>query len=354
MRIPRALLLVCVALLLPLTAIAGGDDEAGDVIKVGVLHSLSGTMSISEVAVKGRHHSGDQRDQCGRRSARQADRTDHRGRRFRLAHLRRKGAQADRARPGPGGVRLLDLGQPQGGVAGIRRSRPPAVLPGAVRGAGSVQEHHLYRGGAQPADHAGGVVVAAGEGHQVLPARLGLRIPAHRQQDHQDPARGGGRHHGRGGVHSAWPHRVRHRDQQDPGREPGCDLQHPERRQQRGLLQAAQGCRYRSGGHSGDVGERCRRGDQGHRRRVHRGPPGGLELLPEHGQPQERGLRGALQGGLRRGPRHRRSHRGGLLRCLPVGGSGARRPAPPTPPRCAWRCAASSSRRPRAWSRSTR
>ena len=52
MRIPRALLLVCVALLLPLIAFAGGEDEAGDVIKVGVLHSLSGTMSISEVAVK--------------------------------------------------------------------------------------------------------------------------------------------------------------------------------------------------------------------------------------------------------------------------------------------------------------
>ena len=52
MRIPRALLMVCVALLLPLIAFAGGEDEAGDVIKVGVLHSLSGTMSISEVAVK--------------------------------------------------------------------------------------------------------------------------------------------------------------------------------------------------------------------------------------------------------------------------------------------------------------
>ena len=56
MRFPRvllrALLFTGFALLLPFAAFAGGEGEEGDVIKVGVLHSLSGTMSISEVAVK--------------------------------------------------------------------------------------------------------------------------------------------------------------------------------------------------------------------------------------------------------------------------------------------------------------
>jgi urea transport system substrate-binding protein len=53
MRILRALLVTGLALLLPFALFARGDGEdAGDVIKVGVLHSLSGTMSISEVAVK--------------------------------------------------------------------------------------------------------------------------------------------------------------------------------------------------------------------------------------------------------------------------------------------------------------
>ena len=125
---------------------------------------------------QGRHHSGDQRDQRRRRTARQADRADHRGRRFRLAHVRRKGTQADRARRGRGGVRLLDVGEPQGRAAGVRGPRPPAVLSGPVRGPGSFQEHHLHRRRPQPADHAGGLLAVAGEGHRFLPARFRLRV----------------------------------------------------------------------------------------------------------------------------------------------------------------------------------
>ena len=68
---------------------------SGDTIKVGILHSLSGTMAISEVTVKNSELHGDRRDQRRRRRARQEDRAGHRGRRLRLADLRREGAEAD-------------------------------------------------------------------------------------------------------------------------------------------------------------------------------------------------------------------------------------------------------------------
>ncbi len=123
-------------------------------IKVGLLNSLSGTMAISEVTVRDSHHAGDRRDQRQGRGARQEDPAGRRGRRLGLADLRREGREADQPGPGRRRLRLLDLGQPQGGQAGLREEQGAAVLPGAVRGPGTVALHLLHRRHHQPADRA--------------------------------------------------------------------------------------------------------------------------------------------------------------------------------------------------------
>ena len=96
--------------------------QAQDTIKVGILHSLSGTMAISETTLKdvmlmlieaaereGRSSLASMLEAGGRRS------------RVRLAALCREGARAhlevQRCR---GDVRLLDVGVPEVGAAGLR------------------------------------------------------------------------------------------------------------------------------------------------------------------------------------------------------------------------------------------
>jgi serine/threonine-protein kinase HipA len=107
---------------------------ARDTIKVGVLHSLSGTMAISETALK------DVADDHRRASTSQGRRAGQEARAgggrpgLQLAAVRREGAPA--ADQGQGGrdLRLLDLGVAQVGAAGVQGTQRPAVLPGAVRG----------------------------------------------------------------------------------------------------------------------------------------------------------------------------------------------------------------------------
>ncbi len=106
---------------------------AADTIKVGILHSLSGTMAISETVAQGRDADGDRRHQCqGRRDGQEAR---ARGRRpgLELAAVRREGQAAARPGQGCGGIRLLDLGVAQIRAAGVQGTERPAVLPGAVR-----------------------------------------------------------------------------------------------------------------------------------------------------------------------------------------------------------------------------
>ena len=76
----------------------------------------------------------------------------------------------------------------------------------------------------------------APQGPQVLPGRLGLRLAALRQRDHQGPAQGRWGPSGRRGVHPLRQHDVdglRRRDQEGQARR---DHQHGGRRQQRGVL----------------------------------------------------------------------------------------------------------------------
>jgi hypothetical protein len=96
---------------------SGSSDE----IKVGVLHSLRGTMAISEVTVKdaellaieeiNAQHQG--------RCARQDDGPGHRRWRVGLAHVRGEGPQADLRGQGGHRLRLLDLGQQRAGLPGL-------------------------------------------------------------------------------------------------------------------------------------------------------------------------------------------------------------------------------------------
>ena len=124
-------------------------------IKVGILHSLSGTMSISEVSVRDAELLAiEEINAAGGVLGKQLE-AGRRGRRVRLADLRREGQEAARPRQGRGRLRRLDLGQPQGDAAGVRGPQRAALLPGPVRGPRGVAEHLLHRRDDEPADHPG-------------------------------------------------------------------------------------------------------------------------------------------------------------------------------------------------------
>ncbi len=81
-----------------------------------------------------RLHDGVRGDQRQGRGHGQEDRARGRRSRVELGPLRREGQAAPASRQGRGHLRLLDLGQPQVGAAGVREQRRPALLPRAVRG----------------------------------------------------------------------------------------------------------------------------------------------------------------------------------------------------------------------------
>jgi serine/threonine protein kinase len=134
---------------------AAGPAPAGEPIKLGVLFPLTGTLEASGSSVT-------------------------------EATLRRRACrEVDRGGAGERGRRLLVVRRPEDGPAGLREVRPPAALPGAVRGAGGVAQHRLPRGRPEPADPAGGAVRRRHPPQAAaLPGRLGLRLPAHGQPDH--------------------------------------------------------------------------------------------------------------------------------------------------------------------------
>ena len=188
--------------------------NAAETIKVGILHSLSGTMAISETSLKDVALMTIDDDQ-----------------RARAAILGRKLEPvvvdpasnwplfAEKARElldqaqGRGGVRLLDLGLAQVRAAGVRGAQRPALLPGAVRGRGVVVQRLLHRRGAEPAGDPGGRVPdeRGRRRRQALgAARHRLRVPAHDQQDppllpHVEGREGRGHH---GGVHAVRSQRL--------------------------------------------------------------------------------------------------------------------------------------------------
>ena len=174
-------------------------DTAGDTVKVGVLQSLSGTMSISEVAVKNAEmlaikEINDNGGVLGKQIEPIVEDGESEAR-----GLRPEDRQAAQQRQGRRRLRRVDLGQPQGHEAGGRGRQGPALLPGAVRGPGGVAQHLLHRRHHQPADHPRPRLPEGAGPHQDLPGRLRLRLPPHRQQGdqglrrgqrHRDPGRG--------------------------------------------------------------------------------------------------------------------------------------------------------------------
>ena len=98
------------------TGLAVTDTE----VTVGILHSVTGTMAISETgATQAEKLAFEQINASGGILGRKI-KVIQEGRRFRLADLRRKGQEAPRQRPLRGDLRLLHLGFAQGGAAGDR------------------------------------------------------------------------------------------------------------------------------------------------------------------------------------------------------------------------------------------
>jgi hypothetical protein len=104
---------------------AFGPAKAQETIKVGVLHSLSGTMAISETTLK---------DTILFLIDEQNKKGGVLGKNFELAAVRRKGARADHQEQGRGRVRLLDLGVAQVRAPRVQGAEQHPVLPRAVRG----------------------------------------------------------------------------------------------------------------------------------------------------------------------------------------------------------------------------
>ena len=168
----------------PAAAPAAADDKGP--IKVGILHSLSGTMAISETSLK----------DVALMTIEEINETGGvLGRKLEPVVVdpasnwplfAREGARPDPEPEGRRHLRLLDVGLAQVGAAGVRGAERPALLPGAVRGRGVVVERLLHGRRAQPAGDPGGRVPDEQEGRrrQALGApRHRLRLPAHDQQD---------------------------------------------------------------------------------------------------------------------------------------------------------------------------
>jgi hypothetical protein len=103
-----------------------------DTVKVGVLHSLSGTMAISETSLRDiLLFTFDEINAKGGVMGKKIEPVvvDPA---FQLAALRRKGQAAARRGQGRRDLRLLDFGEPQVRAAGLRERQRPALLPRAV------------------------------------------------------------------------------------------------------------------------------------------------------------------------------------------------------------------------------
>ena len=258
---------------------------------VGILHSVTGTMAISETgSVQAEKLAIEQINAAGGVLGRK------------IKFIQEDGASdwptfAEKAQEAPGqrqgrlGDGLLDLGVAQGGAAGVRAVQRHALLPDLLRRPRSVEERHLHRPGGDAADHRRSRLGAEGEGRQdLLSARLRLHLAAHLQQDraqaHRELPQAQG---GRRGVLPARPHPVQLGHQQDQARQAGRDLRDHRRRLERRLLQAAQGGGLRSQQADPDdhLGHRGR--DRRHRRREHRGRLCLHEVLPVARQSEQQG-----------------------------------------------------------------
>jgi len=106
--------------------------DAQDTIKVGVLHSLSGTMAISETTLKDTilmliEEQNKKGGLLGKKLEAVVRRSG-----VGLAALRREVTRAAREGQGRRGFRLLDVGVQKIGPARVREGQRPPLLPGPV------------------------------------------------------------------------------------------------------------------------------------------------------------------------------------------------------------------------------
>ena len=128
----------------------------GGTIKVGILHSLSGTMAISETTLKDVmlmliEQQNTKGGLLGKKL--EAVVVDPASNWPLFAEKARAAAVGGQVRRG---VRLLDLGVAQVRAAGVRGTERHPVLPGAVRRPGVQPQRVLHRRGAEPAGDPGG------------------------------------------------------------------------------------------------------------------------------------------------------------------------------------------------------
>ena len=309
-------------------------------------------MAISETTLKDTDPDADRRAEQEGRPARPEARGGGRRSGLGLAAVRREGARAAREGQGRGRLRLLDVGVAQVGAAGVREEQRPALLPGAVRGRGVVEERDLHRRRAEPAGDSGGRLPDEGRRREALGARRHrLRLSAHHQQDPRGLPEVQGRR-GRGHLdqlHAVRPLRladarrgdqaVRLGRQEDRGR-----LDH-QRRRQRAVLQGARQPEGLGRGHSGRRLLGRRRGAVGPRHQAAGRPPGGLELLPEHQHAGQQGVHQPVEGLHQEAePHHQRSDGSALHRLQPVGEGGREGQVDRRRARCWRRCPASRRR----------
>ena len=160
-------------------------DTSGDTVKLGFLNSLTGGMAISEKTVSNVLHMA-------------ADEINADGG---ILGKKIEYVQEDGATDWPTFAEKTEKLLTQDCVAAIfggwtsssRKAVKPVVeknnglllLPGAVRGPRGVAEHLLHRRDHQPADHPGDGLPRRQGREEAVPRGQRLRLPAHRERDHQ-------------------------------------------------------------------------------------------------------------------------------------------------------------------------
>ena len=260
--------------------------KAQDTIKVGILHSLSGTMAISETTLKDvMLMLIDEQNKKGGVLGKKLEAVvvDPASNWPLFAEKARELITKDKV---VGRVRLLDLGVAQVRAAGVQGAELDPVLSGAVRGRGERAQRVLHRRRSEPAGDPGGRLSDEGrEGEALGAGRHRLRLSAHHQQDPRGlsevEGRQARRHHDQ--LHAVRSfrladHRRRHQEVRLGGQEDRGGLDH-QRRRQRAVLQGARQPGHQGEGHPGRrvLGRRGR--TRRHRHQAAARPSRRLELL---------------------------------------------------------------------------
>ncbi len=279
------------------SVLASGVAQAADTIKVGILHSLSGTMAISETTLKDVMLMliEDQNAKGGLLGKKlEAVVVDPASNWPLFAEKARELLEKGQGRRR---VRLLDLGFAQIGPARVRGTQRHAVLPRSVRGRGKLPERVLYGRRAEPAGHSGGRIPDERGRWQrgaLGPARDRLRLPAHHEQDPAGVPELQGRlrrrHHGE--LHAVRAlrladHRRRRQEIRVRRQEDGRGLHH-QRRRQCAVLQGTGQPGHQRRGHPGRRVLRRRGRTRGSGYRSAGGPSRRVELLHERGHAGKR------------------------------------------------------------------